>query len=257
MSEQPPAGQPAPQAPVSTLQWISRLSQPAIAAIVAGAIVLFGLAGITVASILGADGDRAEALPSPEPTVPGALVPTPLGTPTPEPTTSPTDGGGGGDSTLDIIEEVDVAGAVTVPIPENWSYKQVDDATLTMSDDVGTFIYLKVAERSASADPVAVVGEAYDSIVVDAEGYSQLEAQDAVTLELSGSLTGSARIDYTGLWNDTQSTYGVGGAVWAQIRQDGKALFVLLEASPAGNLEGNAYSWTPAIQGIFSSFAGS
>jgi hypothetical protein len=195
VSAQPPVP-PAPSpAPLSTLQWISRLSQPAIAAIVAGAIVLLGLAGIAVASILGGDAGRAEALPSPEPTVPGALVPTPLGTPTPEPTTSPSDGGGV-DDTLDIVEEVDVAGSVTVPIPENWSYKQVDDSTLTMSDDVGTFIYLKVAERSASADPVAVVGEAYDSIVVDAEGYSQLEAEDAVTLELSGSLTGSARIDY-------------------------------------------------------------
>jgi len=239
--------------PLTTVQWVSRLSQPAIAAIVAGGIVLVGGAGLVVASILGG-GERPAPVAAPEGDPPGTLVPTPLGTPSPEPTIDPDPGEA---SPLAIVEEVDVGdGAVTVPIPENWSYKEIDGSTLTMSDDVGDFIYLKVASRSAGSDPVAVVSSAYDSIVAEAEGYSQLQAGDPETLELTGALTGSARIQYSGLWNDTQTTYQVGGVLWAQVRQDGTALFLLVESSPAGALNANAYSWTLVTDGAFSSFAG-
>jgi hypothetical protein len=294
---QQPAYSPAPPAPPAyTPAAPSRPGTPGgnfrsgrgktIGLIVAG-VVAVGALGALGAVVLG--GDESDDLSSAstggggqpgEEVSPsgdgGILNPTPLGSATPEPSTSeaptpsteptepteepstdlPTEGPA---PTLDPTSDTDVVTigtGVQVPVLPGWEVVGQGDTDVLLGDGDNSFVYAVTGTVDPSSDAASVISASMDNIL-PRQSYTQLKKTDISPLQAFGSVVSIAGMQYRATWTDQQASVPLQGLLICAVRMDGTAIIMTAEHAPPKEFEDSANSWAPLVNATLGLFGAS
>lgn len=276
-------GAPPPPPPGS----LHRSSRTLTIALVVVGVVAVGALGALAAVVFGGGDDEAAAPPSLSSTAEpeggdGILDPEPIGTaePLPEPAPSepaptepaepptvepteapptqepPPDSGGGPDLPGNG-EVVEVGPGVPVLVPVGWQVTSQGEEDISFGSGDGSFGYVLTGVGDPAFEASAVITQNL-SAVLPTENYSQLTTGDVRPLEPFGSLVSVAVMDFSALWVDAQSTFPLGGQVYAAVRSDGVIVLMVLEHTPPEDYEAAAPGgWGDLLDGTLVLLGGS
>lgn len=210
-------------------------------------------AGPRAAVLQPAVGALGQLQPSPVESGGAAPGSTPTGqTPgqTPSPGPPPEDGG----------QVVTIGPDVSVPVPSDWIvlFQDLDRVGIINASD-GDYFFAIVGQDDPSADAAAVIEANFTTFVADNEGLVDLQTGDIISLDPFGSMVSRAAIPYNAVYADAQASYPASGLFFANVRQDGLVLLMIVEVwDVTSEEEWNAHipHWAPAYVGAVESYAG-
>jgi len=202
----------------------------------------------------------------------GILNPTPLGSATPEPSTSeeptptaepteeppadlPTEGPA---PTLDPTSDTDVVTigtGVQVPVLPGWEVVGQGDTDVLLGDGENSFVYAVTGTVDPSSDAASVISASMDNIL-PRQSYTQLKKTDISPLQAFGSVVSIAGMQYRATWTDQQASVPLQGLLICAVRQDGTAVILTAEHAPPEDFEQSVESWAPVVNGTLDLFGG-
>ncbi len=217
-------------------------------------LVLVGGSGLALAAILGDDVDIAAYVPEPGPDrVEREAV-------------GPTDAvlaglirhsqvGDADDQPGGVPERFGPGDEGVLLVPDGWDVSSRDDDTLLLGNGDGVYLALSIVEVTATTPATQLLTEAQSEVLSPTDA-AHRRASDVLGLQPFGSLVTRSTVGYSAVRTDAQGLTSVGGNIFAFVRDDGLALIVNPEVTPAENWDARIADWFPLWNSVVSNFAG-
>jgi hypothetical protein len=247
---------PASAADRSDPQTLFRLGSlgPAVTLLL---ILLFvGLIGVAFGAFLGTDVDIEPFAPEPGPDRVGEAA-------SPEVaagleawrTAERAQVGDPGDQPGGVPERFGPGDQGVVLVPDGWDVLARTEDSVTLGDGDGVRVLARIDRVSPSTPATQLVGERQAAILSPA-GAADVRTSTVAGPQPFGSLVTRSAVGYSALRTDAQGVSSVGGNLFVFVRDDGLALTVEVEVSPATAWESRIEVWLPIWQNVVANFAG-
>lgn len=225
-----------------------------------------GLAGLAFGALLGDDVDVPAFVPEEGPervlgtalgsvgSVPGSGgvlglpafqtptdEPSPIGDPGQQPGGEPVEFGPNGEGVL--------------LVPDGWSVLVESGDHVTLGNGDGVRVSARIARVTASTPATQLVEDTAADVLAP-ELAAHVRESTLVELQPFGALVTRAVLGYSALRTDSQGLSWVGGNVLVYVRDDGAALIVIPEVSPAAQWDARIPDWAPIWLSLVTDFAG-
>ena len=205
-------------------------------------LVLTGGFGLTLVALLGDDVDIDPFIPERGPDREAAASVAQVDDP---------EAGQGGDD----VEEFGPGDEGVVVVPEGWSVQSRSNTTLVLGSGDGVHLALAITGATPSTPATGLLTDTQSEILSPTIA-AHVRTSEVVGLQPFGALVTRSALGYSALRTDAQGLSSVGGNLFVFVREDGLALTVNPEVTPAEHWEARIGDWYPLWASAVSNFAG-
>lgn len=225
------------------------------AGLILAILVLIGGSSLGLAAILGDDIDIAPFVPEPGPDRVGAEAVAPTGDAVFARVQRETQIGDPGNQPGGEPERFGPGDAGVIQVPDDWDVLARDGDTLLLGNGDGVFLALSMLRVDATTPATQIVTDAYGA-ALSATDAAHRRTSAVLGEQPFGKLVTRSSVGYSALRTDAQGLVSVGGNVFAFVRDDGLALIVNPEVTPAEHWDARVDDWFPLWNNVVSNFAG-